>query len=136
MDCAVQAGINSGVDSNLVKSLETAIKSYDMVVLVVDGEGLTEGLTHRVTEYLDKKNTGKRILLISRHGKDHKCGQAEIRQISEEYEAALLSIYRMYDCSDHFSALVGDVHYGNILNYVENGILTWEEALDAVLSGC
>lgn len=127
MDCIAKAGD--------FKDLEMVINSYDRIVLVVDGEGITEGLTHRVTEYLVKKDITKRILLISRHGKDHTCGRAEIRQISEEYEESLLSIYRMYDFSDRFFVLMYDARYGSVLNYVKNGKMTWDEALDAVLCG-
>lgn len=57
--------------------------------------------------------------------------QITYRQITTEQQAELLKVYHMYEFSDRFRVVSRDSRFGSIWNYVDAGILTEQEALEA-----
>ena len=55
------------------------------------------------------------------------------RKITAEQQAELLRIYHMYEFSDRFRVVSWDSRFGSIWNYVDAGILTEQEALEALV---
>ncbi len=49
-------------------------------------------------------------------------------------DPAALELYRMYEFCDKFIVLSESEQYGSIWNYVKKGMISPEEALDAVLA--
>lgn len=59
--------------------------------------------------------------------------QITYRQITTQQQAELLKIYRMYEFSDRFRVVSRDSQFGGIWNYVDAGILTEQEAFEAIV---
>lgn len=59
--------------------------------------------------------------------------QITYRQISMEQQTELLKMYHMYEFSDRFRVVSRDSQFGSIWNYVDAGILTEQEALEAIV---
>lgn len=53
--------------------------------------------------------------------------------ISDRDSKEFLRIYGLYDFSDKVSVISDAEQYGNLYNYVKNGILTREEMIEALL---
>lgn len=58
---------------------------------------------------------------------------SRLRRISAEEMKDVLEIYRIYDFSDKVIFISDSEQYGNLFNYVNNGILTTEEMVEALL---
>ena len=58
--------------------------------------------------------------------------QIAYRQITAEQQSELLKVYHMYEFSDRFRVVSRDSRFGSIWNYVDAGILTEREALEAI----
>lgn len=54
------------------------------------------------------------------------------RQITTEQQTELLKIYHVYEFSDRFRVVSRSGQFGSIWNYVDAGILTEQEALEAI----
>lgn len=55
------------------------------------------------------------------------------RQITKEQQTELLQTYHMYEFSDRFRIVSRDDQFGSIWNYVDAGVLTEQEALEALV---
>ena len=55
------------------------------------------------------------------------------RRLDWEEAIRLKNMYMMYGFSDRFRFLSKEGRYGNIMDYVKTGVLTWEEAFAALL---
>lgn len=73
---------------------------------------------------LDKKLQGEDKLILRSGTKKY---------FSQSEESAIKKLYLMYEFSDKVRLLEGSTQYGNLQNYVETGLLTWEEAKIAAL---
>ena len=56
-----------------------------------------------------------------------------VKTITETQMKEVLEIYHLYDFSDRITVIVDSKQYGGLFNYVNNGILTKEEMIDALL---
>lgn len=61
------------------------------------------------------------------------CSNAE--NISAEMEKEMLDFYYMYEFSERFMVLDGNNQFGSIFNYVAAGIITFEQAVGALIGG-
>lgn len=122
--------------TNAVKDPELALKReldrYDKIFVVPN----TQEITNEMLEWLYKsvvlRNSEKKILFISAINfmVNESC---EFYKISTNEEVCLKKIYYMYEFSDKFQILSKNNIFGGILNLVETGILTFEEAIKAFL---
>lgn len=63
------------------------------------------------------------------------CDISFFKRISKEELEKLLKLYYMYEFTDNFSMITDDnTSFPNIFNYVETGLLTLQEAWQALLS--
>ncbi len=60
---------------------------------------------------------------------DSKCTKKIDRKMMED----VIELYKTYDFSDKIIVLDKSEQYGDLLNYVRNGVLTVEEMIDALL---
>lgn len=58
--------------------------------------------------------------------------QIAYRQITKKAQDELLELYNMYEFSDRFRVVSGNRQFGSVWNYVDAGILTEQEALEAL----
>lgn len=90
-------------------------------------------ITDRIQESL---KSGKILIYIDKdfYLKDKVCKALDNRQ---EYllieDPEVMNLYRMYEFSDEIIVFSESSQYGSIWNYVRRGLLTAEEAIDALL---
>ncbi len=107
--------------------LKKWLKDYDKIFLVDPGEKSWNLLS----EMLRCVNCGDRhgrVLFLSTQD-----GLKGVQRISAEEYQSLWKLYHMYECSDRFKVLTDSRMYGSLLNYVDTGLLTMEEAAEALL---
>lgn len=88
------------------------------------------GILHLIYEGLKKKKTSNvEILQCIGESSNYEYSTYVTRKEMDE----ILEIYHMYDFSDKVSVVSEPDQYGNLFNYVKNGILTKQEMVDALL---
>ena len=114
----------------ILAELEKDLEQYDDIYLVGKGIDLSKVANA-------EGRVGRRLMFYipeELFGNGADAGVRSFRMISSEEEAAALEIYRMYEFSDKFHLLSDDdTNYGCIHNYVRSGVLTEEEAYEAML---
>lgn len=55
-----------------------------------------------------------------------------VKVITDEEIFDLLKLYKMYEFSNRFYVVSDSEQYGNVFNYIRNGIITEEEMADAL----
>lgn len=127
------AGDEKVIDTKLISRLETWLISYDHVFLVTcEGEG-TETFVSDILRAGVGKAAGRRILLLSAAPVTADIGFV-CRQIGREEEKLLLQLYRMYEFADNFSVIEKTNAYGGLFHLVETGVLSVEEAAEALFA--
>lgn len=63
------------------------------------------------------------------------CIRDVVSDFTEEERQYLLKLYFLYEFSDRFQVISDDTPYGNIFNLVKTGLLTAEEAAQALFQG-
>ncbi len=58
----------------------------------------------------------------------------KIKKKSSEQICEILKLYRLYDFSDRLFVISENPQYGNLFNYVKNGVLSSEELVEAWLT--
>ncbi|MCR5789323.1 MAG: hypothetical protein K6G83_05475 [Lachnospiraceae bacterium] len=118
------------VKDPILTVLEEDLLQYDRVYLL--GEGIDFGKLARAADRSEKK--------MIFYFPENLCAEEEVscfpayRRISPEQENVILNLYRMYEFTDNFHLLDADSrNYGNLLNYMESGVLTAEEVYEALL---
>lgn len=65
---------------------------------------------------------------------DAKSGDFEfLKMITKVQMKELLDLYWLYDFSDRVTVIAESGQYGSLFNYIINGILSFEEVVDAIL---
>lgn len=118
-------------EKELLEVLEKNLQEFDKVILIT-GDSSENGLLSKFTDSEALKKTSKKILVMS-DGTIGKKGNYTYRRISMQELKWLKGLYGTYEFSDRFQILSDSGNYGNIFNYVENGLMTPEEAFHAVL---
>jgi hypothetical protein len=68
------------------------------------------------------------------HGFDGISDNDKVKKKSYEQICEILKLYRLYEFSDRLFVISEDPQYGNLFNYVENGVLSPEELVEAWLT--
>lgn len=122
--------------SILSARLEAGLKKYDRIFLIVDDENVGTGLG-MLTQFYNwavlQNLTGK--ILVLWHFEDAVFTNVDYRQITKEELQTLKQLYCMYEFSDRFQVISWESQYGSLFNLVDTGILTMEEAFQALLHG-
>ena len=110
--------------TTILTEIEKDLERFDRILLITDmGIGSFPAVA-------DAKN----ILLLSVGAVSMESNpQTVYRQITAEQQAELLKTYHMYEFSDRFRVISRDSRFGSIWNYVDVGILTEQEALEAIV---
>ena len=108
----------------ILPEIEKDLERFDRILLIT---GMDIGAFPAV---VDAKN----ILILS-VGAVSMEGNPQIayRQITAEQQTELLKTYHMYEFSDRFRVVSRDSRFGSVWNYVDAGILTEQEALEAIV---
>lgn len=136
----------------LAEKIQSDLKRFDLVLLIIDGTGIAENLTIDFCYSQPLRRTSKKILILSqtenfyqKGWSDGYClknefrqkgdiqGNSEYRQISSKEQKELSDLYRMYEFSDHFQVLADCPQFGGLLNYVKTGLLSKEEVFELIL---
>lgn len=117
--------------SGTIAALEQYLERQDMVILVdIDGVNfLVDLLCHSKAI----SNTSKQLVVISTENYPVKPGNHIYLTVSEKEMRAFLDLYRLYESSDKLVLLTDSRNYGTLWNYVNNGIMSAEEVLEAIL---
>ena len=67
------------------------------------------------------------------HCVDNYNNNNKIKRLVQDDMNEIISIYHMYDFCDRITIVTDGLQYGNLYNYVRNGLLTKEEMVDALL---
>lgn len=110
--------------TTILPEIQKDLERFDRILLIT---GMDIGAFPAV---LDAKN----ILILSVGAVSMESNpQIAHRQITAEQQAELLKTYHMYEFSDRFRVVSRDSRFGSIWNYVDAGILTEQEALEAIV---
>lgn len=112
-----------GEKTNILMKVEQDLERFDRILLI------TNMCITSFPAVMDAKKI--LILSVSEVPLDNDL-QIIYRQITAEQESELLKICHMYEFSDRFRVVSRDSRFGSIWNYVEAGILTEQEALEAI----
>ena len=116
-----------------MKMLEHYLKKYDLTILI-DAEDSNK-LADLICNSKAMAGTSKRVVIISKAGYPTKPGNHIYVTVSEKEMKSYLEIYRSYESSDKLVLLSDrNANYGSMFNYVNAGILTTEEMVEAVLA--
>lgn len=113
----------------LVLQLQHMLDSYDRILLVQEKEEFLKCLENaRIVD------AGNLLLLVPYIFKRdfEKFGFNQQFLTLEEMEE-ISQLYYMYDFSNRFSVISDNSIYGNIFDLVKNGLLSYEETLEAIL---
>lgn len=121
----------AGYHDVLLEELEKDLEYYDRIFLIpaVSQEYLDLFIQFGDSDKLE--NCRKKILVLSdenlAEGKRFSC-----RKLPRQTVRRLRELYFMYEFSDRFQLLSQEESFGGILNFVDAGILTKEEAICAL----
>lgn len=109
---------------SILTEIEKDLERFDRVILITDMDVMP------FPADMDVKN----ILILSVNAVPLESNsQITYRQITADQQAELLKIYHMYEFSDRFRVVSRDDQFGSIWNYVDTGIMTEQEALEALV---
>ena len=118
----------------LIKQLETDIEKYDKIFLIDNAHELAVRFCHAKA----LKDTTDTILILLNNPSMRLADMTlndniVLRYVSAEEFFLLDRLYHMYDFSDKFYIISRENMYGNIFNLVDCGLLTDEQAYEAIL---
>lgn len=116
--------------------LEKILQENKKCILIDDSENRAKDLWSILTEYVhDKSLVNNQVFLVS---SDLKCQIGTIRicteAVPEDELRSYINLWRTYEFSDRFTVISEDPHFGSMLNYVENGLISWYEYFDTLLA--
>lgn len=100
-------------DIGIIEWLENILSGYDKVFLVLDKS------LYKILEA--ENNKGTKTLFLS------------LFDIPLEDRRKLCELYLMYEFSDGFQILCRNECFGSLMNFIDTGLLTNEELIDALL---
>ncbi len=135
MPCLIRRGDKEkkvkewGMGGSMRDDLEGKLDRYDRVLLFCSGTDRFETVFARS----DALRKDDRKIWIYSGSKIMYPGNVCHGQISAAEEKELLDIYRLYACSDRFQVIVQSPGHGSMFHYVEQGLLSVGEMIEALL---
>lgn len=100
-----------------LSKIENLLRKYDQIVLIDDSNDLfADGIIEQFMKSHLYRSSSKKILILS----------------AKKY-GELVLLYHTYEFSDRFKLIGRSSQYGTLFNYVDNGLLTEDEALELLL---
>ena len=109
--------------------MEQAIREYNKVILLA--EGFDENFDGEVLEHVNI--TSPKILILSTKRVNVEEKRIVFKQIEKETAKSLYALYHTYEFADNFILLEQVSAFATIFNYVQTGILSMEEAWEALV---
>ncbi len=123
----------TGTWSELLQHLEEWLASYDHIFLVPD-KALEEDACVSGVLHAGVGRTGERKILLLSTAPITVSDGFTYRQITEKNQEKLLRLYHMYEFSDRFSVIYRESTYGGLFHLVKTGLLSIEEAAQALFA--
>lgn len=123
----------AGSDIELLSKLEAWLASYDHVFLIPSKNGTVGTAIRDLLRAGADKTKGRSLLLLSA-APVTASADFTYRQLGRQEEEQLLQLYHMYEFSDHFSVIGETEAYGGLFHLVETGVLSMEEAAEALFA--
>lgn len=118
--------------SNTIPKLEQLLKENSKVLLLPSENSNSEALMKFLEKYVDFMKERKVLLLTDMQTSGWESDR--ICHVSTDEAESIITLYDTYEFSDRFLIWrTENIHYGNLLNYVKNGLLTEEECFRALL---
>lgn len=120
--------------SEMPSRLERDLAEYDRIILA-RGRRAVQGLGAVLGKHPVFRNTDRKVLILSdMDGGGAACtGNIVWRHIGEGEMADILDMYRLYEFSDRLVLFSQEENFGGLLNFVDTGILTMDEAVESLL---
>lgn len=100
-----------------LKKLEDDLEVYDMILLAEpEGDGAEGDLTRRFLSSQIFRQSEKKVLILS-----------------AEKNKELAELYYTYEFSDKVRIIGGDKQHGDLLNLIDSGLITEQEAFELIL---
>ena len=110
---------------SIIDELEATLKKNKKVILIASDFFKTEETLAILDVYKD-------IKVLSA---DDRCSQYDkAKLITYDEEQELLDLYHMYEFSDKFLVLENSHQYGSVFHYVDEGLISFEEAIKSLIS--
>lgn len=131
-------------ERKLISQLESDIEQYDQIFLVSEDRTLLREAVSVLCRLQEPVGSNrKRLILVTSDTESEDmlalipesvpAGHVIWRRISQKEVDALCSLYDSYEFSDRFHILSREEQYGGMLNFVDTGILSTEEMIEALL---
>lgn len=113
-------------------NLEKNLGKYDKIFLFIGKDEIFKEFIEYLYVSQAFRFNAEKVLILSTGavtgGKNCVC-----RRLSWEEAVQLKELYLLYEFSDRFELFSWEDNFGSIVNYIESGVLTWEEAFAAIL---
>lgn len=130
-------------ESKIVAGLERALNKFDRIILIYSkGVNRGEQLIKLISESAVLKEAEEKVLLLSGNHSDNSYSYYYYNQdedkavkdfLPKENIESILKLYYLYEFSNRIQVISDSACFGSLLEYVDMGILTMEEAVDALL---
>lgn len=131
-------------EREIIRRLESDIRQYDQIFLVTGEEVLLREIVSSLCCLRESGDSDRRrlVLIPSDTGpediwdllsEDKTDSRVSWRRVSRGEAQTLCRLYDSYEFSDRFHILSREEQYGGLLNFVDTGILSAEELLEALL---
>ncbi len=119
--------------AKLLRQLEEWLAVYDHIFLVPDKTVEEDISVSGILRAGAGKTGDRKFLLLSASLITESVGFT-YRQLMEEEQEQFLRLYYMYEFSDRFSVISRESAYGGLFHLVETGLLSMDEAAQALFA--
>lgn len=119
--------------AKLLRQLEEWLAVYDHIFLVPDKMVEEDISVSGILRAGAGKTGDRKFLLLSASLITESVGFT-YRQLMEEEQEQFLRLYHMYEFSDRFSVISWENAYGGLFHLVETGLLSMDEAAQALFA--
>ena len=117
-------------EQRLIDELQDMLKTYDKIFLVKCAD--EEYIFSKLRDSKVIKSEKQKILILSTSNPKEFPG-VYYRKISDDDSEFYYRLYHMYEFSDRFQVLSNEVCFGNLFNFVNLGLLSFDEMFRALL---
>lgn len=117
-------------EQRLIDELQDMLKTYDKIFLVKCAD--EEYIYSKLRDSKVIKSEKQKILILSTSNPKEFPG-VYYRKISDDDSEFYYRLYHMYEFSDRFQVLSNEVCFGNLFNFVNLGLLSFDEMFRALL---
>lgn len=117
----------------ITDNINNFLQKFDLVLLIMNGSDTAKNLTENFLNSEALKQATRKVLVLSNQNLLYANTRNQYYQLNTKELDAIRKLYFMYDFSDHFRVLSDNPQYGSLLNYVNTGNMTLEDAFQMLL---